>query len=65
MNAQTQPATAASMKARRPVSPDHLMFMVLLVLLAFIAVILWFKDPAHRYSGESRVGWPPSAPAKP
>ena len=53
------------MKTRHPVSGDQVMFVALLVVLALIAVILWFKDPAHRYSGESRVGWPSPAPAKP
>jgi hypothetical protein len=41
------------------------MFMVVIILLALITVIFWFKDPSHRYSGESRVGWPAPAPAKP
>ena len=58
-------APPSSMKTRHPVSSDQVMFVALLVVLALIAVIFWFKDPAHRYSGESRVGWPPPAPAKP
>jgi hypothetical protein len=41
------------------------MFATFLILLALIVVILWFKDPAHRYSGESRVGWPPASSTKP
>jgi hypothetical protein len=51
------------MKIRRPTSRDQMLFMIVLILLSLLAIILWFKDPLHRYSGESRVGWP--APAKP
>jgi len=53
------------MKASRPLSGDQRRFMVVLLLLAFLTALLWFKDPAHRYSGQSRIGWPPPAPAKP
>lgn len=60
-----QPVSVRPMKARRPVSGDQVMFAAFLILLAFIVVILWFKDPAHRYSGESRVGWPPASSTKP
>jgi len=53
------------MKPRPPIARDQLMFTAVLVLLAILAIILWFKDPAHRYSGGSRVGWPPPAQTKP
>jgi hypothetical protein len=53
------------MRTRRPMPRAQVMFMAVLILLSLLAVILWFKDPAHRYSGKSRVGWPPAAPAKP
>ena len=59
------PASEPAMSARRPMSRHQLMFMAVLILLSYLAVILWFKDPSQRYAGESRVGWPPAAPAKP
>jgi hypothetical protein len=59
------PRPKPAMKARHPMPRDQVMFMAVLILLSLLAIILWFKDPAHRYSGESRVGWPPAAPAKP
>ena len=65
MTAPAQPAASAPVKPRRPVSREHLMFTAVLILLAILGVLLWLKDPAHRYSGESRVGWPPPARAKP
>jgi hypothetical protein len=59
------PASEPAMSARRPLPRDQLMFTAVLILLTLFAVLLWFKDPAHRYSGKSRVDWPPVAPAKP
>ena len=53
------------MRTRRPMPRHQVMFMAVMILLCLLAVILWFKDPAHRYSGQSRVGWPPASPAKP
>lgn len=60
-----RPSPLAAMKPRQPVSRDHVMFTALLIVLALIGAILWLKDSTHRYSGESRVGWPAPAPAKP
>jgi hypothetical protein len=53
------------MKPRRPVAREHVMFVAVLVLLSILVVILWLKDPAHRYNGKSRVDWPPPAQSKP
>jgi len=39
--------------------------VVVLVILAAVAAILWFADPAHQWPGNSRVDWPAPAPAKP
>jgi hypothetical protein len=55
----------SAMKARRPLSRYQLMFAAVLILLSLLAILLWFKDPAHQYSGKSRVGWPPAAQPKP
>jgi hypothetical protein len=53
------------MKGRHPESPDQVIFTAILIGLALLVTVLWFTDPAHRYSGHSRVGWPPPAPSKP
>ena len=39
--------------------------VVVLVILAAVAAILWFADPAHQCPGNSRVDCPAPAPAKP
>jgi hypothetical protein len=65
MTEHVHPVTASPMKPRRSVSGDQVIFAVFLSVLAFLVIILWFKDPAHRYSGESRVGWPPVSSTKP
>lgn len=41
------------------------MFLAGLILLFLLGVILWFKDPAHRYHGKSRIDWPPPVQPKP
>ena len=65
MNASPIPRLEPTMKAPRPMSRDQLMFMAVLVLLAVLATLLWFQDPAHRYAGKSRVDWPPPVQPKP
>lgn len=55
----------AAMPPRRQLPREQLLFTFVLALLAFLAAVLWFKDPAHRYSSKSRVDWPPPPPAKP
>lgn len=32
--------------------------VVILLILAVPAAMLWFADPAHRWPGKSRVDWP-------
>ncbi len=53
------------MKPRPPMPRDQVVFMVVLILLALLVILLWFMDPAHQYTGPSRVGWPPAPSAKP
>jgi len=52
-----------------PKPPDPLgkdaLFVVVLVILAVLVAILWFADPAHQSSGDSRVDWPAAQPVKP
>ncbi len=57
--------TLPAMKRRHSVSRDNWIAAITLFLLAFLGLFLWFQDPAHRPSGESRVNWPVSASAKP
>ena len=35
------------------------------ILLEILVILYWFKDPAHRSGGESRINWPQPSPAKP
>ncbi len=65
MISPASPAITPPMKARHSVSRDNMVFTAVLILLATLVIILWFKDPAHRYTGESRVGWPPPPHGKP
>jgi len=51
-------------EAPHPLGKDRLALSVL-IILAVLAVILWFADPSHRTSGESRGEWPVAQPAKP
>jgi len=53
------------MKTRRRLPRNQIMAMSVFVLLAALVIILWFLDPAHRTSGESRVGWPAPSSTKP
>jgi hypothetical protein len=48
---------------RTPPAPPgkDVLIGVVLLLLAVLAVILWFADPAHQWHGKSRVDWPPPA----
>ena len=55
----------SAMKARRPMPADQWIAMALLVLLAVLAVVLWFADPSHRPDGRSRIDWPVAEPKKP
>jgi hypothetical protein len=54
-----------TMKPRPPMPRDQLVFMAVLILLTLLVILLWFADPAHQYSGQSRVGWPPASSPKP
>jgi hypothetical protein len=54
-----------AMKARRSPSSDQVMFTVVLLLLALLGIVLWFRDPSNWHSGPSRIPWPEPAPAKP
>jgi hypothetical protein len=61
---RAMPPPEAALKARRPLPREQLRFTAMLILLSILAVLLWFKDPEHQYSGHSRVGWPPPAQPK-
>jgi len=51
-------------KGEAPLGKDFPALIGLIILVA-LAVILWFADPSHQPSGESRAEWPPVHPAKP
>ena len=53
------------MRARRPIPRVHIIITALLVLLAVVAAILWFGDPAHQWPGNSRVEWPATTSSPP
>jgi type II secretory pathway component PulM len=53
------------MKARQRLPRNQVMAMAVFVLLAALVLVLWFMDPAHRTSGESRIDWPPASSTKP
>jgi hypothetical protein len=65
MNASPLPRPEPAMKARQPMSRDQLMFTVVFILLAVLTILLWFQDPVHRYTGKSRIDWPPPVQPKP
>ena len=63
-----QPPTDNFVPAGRPRPPakrgKDVVFAVVLIVLAALAALAWFADPKHRWPGDSRVGWPATAPAK-
>jgi hypothetical protein len=54
-----------AVKPPKSVPQNQVVALAVLHLLTLLTIILWFQDPAHRYSGNSRVSWPPASPAKP
>ena len=54
------------MKVAQPKSRNQVNAVtVVLILLAILTVLLWFKDAADQPTGESRIGWRVPSPAKP
>jgi len=49
-----------------PVRPHgDIWFVVVALLLAAVAAILWLNDPRHGTEVDSRVPWPEAKPAHP
>jgi hypothetical protein len=44
---------------------NQIIAVAVFALLATVAIVAWFSDPAHQAQGESRINWPPASPAKP